>query len=73
MYVSESHSLLLWFLVWFLYPSGSVSVAAVLRLPISLPAVVYLLLLTVKMEVILHNPFLRTLTCTLPSHDPMQS
>lgn len=73
MYVSESHSLLLWFLVWFLYPSGSVSVAAVLRLPISLPAVVYLLLLTVKMEVILHNPFLRTLTCTLSSHDPMQS
>lgn len=72
-YVSESHSLLLWFLVWFLYPSGSVSVAALLCLPISLLAVVYLLLLTVKMEVILHNPFLRILTCTLRSRNLMQS
>lgn len=73
MYVYESHSLLLWFLVWFLYPSGSASVVALLLLLISLPAVVYQLLLIVKMEVILHNPFLRTLTCTFQFHSLMQS
>lgn len=49
---SETHSLLLQFLVWFLYPSGTVSGATLLRLPISPPAAGYLLPRAEKLQLV---------------------